>query len=159
MGGPDVERQGVTTRPTGRCSTGAPDDWDPILAESGATHLEQLAANAAAHLAGEDRHDLDVQGVVYRDLPTSAYRVWCLEQLRARFDELDDAAATTVRTRLEGVGAWEPLWRTGDLASGHDPEGRAPFSSGTRVFPAERPDPVGRLRRRVAAARERSPGR
>ena len=137
----------------------APPDWDPILAESGATHLEQLAANAAAHLAGEDRHDLDVQGVVYRDLPTSAYRVWCLEQLRARFDELDDAAATTVRTRLEGVGAWEPLWRTGDLASGHDPEGRAPFSSGTRVFPAERPDPVGRLRRRVAAARERSPGR
>jgi hypothetical protein len=129
---------------------GVPDDWDPILAESAVTHLEQLDANAAAHAAGEDRHDLAVQGVVYRDLPTSAYRVWCLEQLRAGHDELDDASARTVRRRLEAVGAWEPLWRTGDLDSGHDPEGQAPFCAGTRVFPAERPDPLARLLRRVS---------
>lgn len=128
---------------------GVPDDWDPILAESAATHLEQLDANAAAHLAGADRHDLSVQGVVYRDLPTSAYRVWCLERLRAGFDELDAASARTVRERLEAVGAWEPLWRTPGIDSGHDPEGRAPFSAGTRVFPAERPDPLARLRRRL----------
>ncbi|MDH3707154.1 MAG: glutathione S-transferase family protein [Acidimicrobiia bacterium] len=125
-----------------------PDDWDPILRESAATHLEMLDANAQAHAAGADHHDCTVQGVTYRDVPTSAYRVWCLEQLRVRFDELDADAAVTVQSRLERTGAWEPLWRTGGLASGHDPDTTAPFCAGTRVYPSERPDPVGHLRRR-----------
>jgi glutathione S-transferase len=130
----------------------APDDWDPILSEGAGTHLELLDANAAAHVAGEERHDLAVQGVVYRDLPTSAYRVWCLEQLRARYHELDPDRAGAVRRRLEAVGAWEPLWRTEGIDTDHDPGGQAPFGAGRRVFPAERPDPVGRLRRRFAAS-------
>jgi hypothetical protein len=74
--------------------------------------------------------------------------MWCLEQLRARYDELDGDAATAVRDRLDAAGAWEPLWRTDGLASGHDPDGEAPFGAGRRVFPAELPDPVARLRRR-----------
>jgi glutathione S-transferase len=125
-----------------------PDDWDPILRESAVTHLELLDANARAHVSGKDRHELTVQGVTYRDLPTSPYRMWCLEQLRARYDELDGDAATAVRDRLDAAGAWEPLWRTDGLASGHDPDGEAPFGAGRRVFPAELPDPVARLRRR-----------
>ncbi len=126
----------------------APADWDPILRESGVTHLEMLDANARAHQVDEPRHDAEIQGVIYRDLPTSPYRVWCLEQLRARFDELDPESALVVRQRLEGSGAWEPLWRTDGLASGHDPDGDAPFCAGQRVFPAERPEVFGRLWRR-----------
>lgn len=113
----------------------APDDWDPLLAESAGNHLEQLDANARAHNAGAPEHDLVVEGVTYRDVPTSPYRVWCLEQLRARYDELDETAASTVRQRLEATGAWEPLWRTRDLSSGHDPDGQAPFGLGSRVIP------------------------
>ncbi|MEZ5181258.1 MAG: glutathione S-transferase family protein [Acidimicrobiales bacterium] len=130
-----------------------PDDWDPLLAESGATHLEQLDANARAHAAGAATHDLTVQGVTYRDLPTSPYRVWCLERLRHAYEALDEPSATTVRARLESVGAWEPLWRTTQTASGHDPEGTAPFCTGSRVIPDELT--IGRS----ALHRRRWPGR
>lgn len=125
-----------------------PPDWDPILRESAETHLEQLDANARAHAAGQAEHDLVVQGVTYRSLPTSPYRVWCLEQLRARYDELDPEAARAVRARLEAVGAWEPLWRTPVLASGHDPGGEAPFCHGSRVIPDELSVPAAALHRR-----------
>jgi len=133
----------------------APDDWDPLLAESAVTHLEQLDANAAAHTAGEDRHDLAVQGVTYRDLPTSTYRVWCLEQLRAEFAALDSDAATAVRSRLESVGAWEPLWRTEDTRSGHDPRAEAPFCHGVRVFPSEGGSMLPRLIERLRGSSNR----
>jgi glutathione S-transferase len=114
-----------------------PRDWDPLFAESARTHLEQLDANARAHKLGEFEHDLVVEDVTYRAVPTSPYRVWCLEQLRARFDELDETAAGVVRRRLEAAGAWEPMWRTPDLDSGHDPDGNAPFCAGSRVIPTE----------------------
>ncbi len=114
-----------------------PSDWNPLLAESAQTHLEQLDAHAQAHTAGEAEHDLTVQGVTYRNLPTAPYRVWCLEQLRDRYDELDPTSAATVRYRLEEVGAWEPLWRTQGTPSGHDPDNTAPFCRGSRMIPEE----------------------
>ena len=40
---------------------GIPPDWAPLLREIGATHLEALAVNAAAHTAGAARHDLPVR--------------------------------------------------------------------------------------------------
>lgn len=112
---------------------GIPPDWAPLLREIGATHLEALAVNAAAHTAGAARHDLPVRGATYRDLPTSAYRVWCLEQLRARFAELDAAPSATVRALLEEHGCWEPLWRSASLRSEHDPAGEAPFCRALRM--------------------------
>ena len=114
-----------------------PADWDPLFEESAQTHLEQLDAHARAHSAGEPTHDLTVQGTTYPRIPTAPYRVWCLEQLRARYDELDPADAATVRERLEAVGAWEPLWRTDAAPSGHDPDGAAPFCRGARMLPEE----------------------
>lgn len=114
-----------------------PVDWDELLTESAQTHLEQLDAHARAHAAGHVDHDLEVQGVTYRGLPTAPYRVWCLEQLRARYDELDATSADAVRERLEAVGAWEPLWRTPGKPSGHDPDNTAPFSRGSRMIPEE----------------------
>ncbi|MDX2379008.1 MAG: glutathione S-transferase C-terminal domain-containing protein [Acidimicrobiia bacterium] len=114
-----------------------PADWDALLEECAQTHLEQLDAHAQAHAAGLDEHDLDVQGVTYTALPTAPYRVWCLEQLRARYDELDATSAQVVRERLESVGAWEPLWRTPGSPSGHDPDNTAPFCRGSRMIPEE----------------------
>jgi hypothetical protein len=102
---------------------GRPADWEPLLREIGATHLEALAAGAAAYAAGAARHDLTVQGTTYRAIPTSAYRPWCLRQLQARYEALPDAAAAGVRALLERHGCWEPLWRVMDFPCEHDPQG------------------------------------
>jgi glutathione S-transferase len=116
-------------------ASGVPDDWGGILDEIGQTHLEQLCANALAWKQGRRRFDAEIQGVRYRNLPTSRYRVWCLEQLRRHFEALPPAARDAARALLERHGCWEPLWRVEAPASGHDPERRAPFGAGLRVFP------------------------
>ena len=112
---------------------GIPNNWGPILSEIGETHLEALAQNAVAFTAGEKQHDLSVQGVAYRGIPTSAYRPWCLRQLQERFRDLPPAASTAVRDLLERHGCWEPLWRVTDFRCDHDPEGTAPFCQATRM--------------------------
>jgi glutathione S-transferase len=112
---------------------GVPNDWSPLLREIGATHLEALSANAFAHRHGMATHDVTIQGTTYRDVPTSAYRVWCLEQLRARFEGLASEAAERVREVLSDHGGWEPLWRVDRIASGHDPAGTAPFCRAHRM--------------------------
>ena len=112
---------------------GAPEDLAPLLREIGATHLEALAANALAHRAGHGEHSLTVQGTTYERVPTSAYRVWCLEQLRARLRDLPPAAAREVQATLERCCCWEPLWRVSALHSGHDRAGDAPFCKVTRM--------------------------
>ncbi len=112
---------------------GIPDDWGPILEEIGETHLEALAANAAAYDAGAKTHDLTVQGTTYRRIPTSAYRPWCLRQLQTGFEDLPAEAAANVRSVLERHRCWEPLWRVTAFACDHDPEGTAPFCRATRM--------------------------
>jgi glutathione S-transferase len=113
---------------------GIPDDLSPLLRESGETHLEMLAANAGAHQRGESHHDLRVQGTTYRRVPTSAYRVWALEQLRREFRRLPPAVREQAEQLLRAHGCWVPLWRVGDpLDSGHDLDGRAPFGAGLRM--------------------------
>ena len=113
--------------------TGVPSDLEPLLRELGATHLEALDQNAQAHARGAPTHDLTVQGTTYRDVPTSAYRVWCLEQLRARFDALTSTARDATEALLRRLGCWEPLWRAPEPASGHDPRGEAPFCRALRM--------------------------
>ncbi len=114
-------------------ATGVPEDWGPILRDIGQTHLEALAQNAAAYSAGQERHDLRVQGVTYRDIPTSAYRPWCLRKLQEGFLELPEGPASEVRELLEAHGCWEPLWRITGFRCEHDPEGTAPFCRATRM--------------------------
>ena len=112
---------------------GIPPDVSPLLREIGATHLPALEANARAHAAGASTHDLSVEGATYRRVPTSPYRVWCLEQLRRRFEELGQPAADEVRVLLQAHGCWEPMWSVERLDSGHDPAGTAPFCRVTRM--------------------------
>jgi len=112
---------------------GVPADLSPLFREIGETHLQALCANARAQSTGEHEHSFTVQGSTYRSVPTSAYRVWCLAQLRARFRELPAPAAADTRRRLEEHGCWEPLWRVRGLTSGHDRDGEAPFCRVTRM--------------------------
>lgn len=110
-----------------------PGDLSPLLREIGATHLEALDQNAGAHARGATTHDLAVQGTTYREVPTSRYRVWCLEQLRATFERMPPDAQEEVRTLLERHACWAPLWRARRLGSGHDPAGAAPFCRALRM--------------------------
>ena len=117
---------------------GLPSDLDALLREIGETHLAYGSANAIAWQRGEARFEVAIQGTTYRRVPASRYRVWCVEQLRSRFEELPAAVALEARSRLEKTGCWEPLWCPDELASGHDPEGHAPFGVGLEVLTARR---------------------
>jgi glutathione S-transferase len=123
------------SRTRGGILAGVPDDWAPLLDDVGGAYLPYLCANADAYAAGVRRFDVEVQGTRYRRVPTSRYRVWCLERLRRHYDALPGPSRLDARALLERHGGWEPLWRTPDLRSGHDPGGHAPFVHGLRVFP------------------------
>ncbi|MBI1814034.1 MAG: glutathione S-transferase family protein [Deltaproteobacteria bacterium] len=122
------------SRTRGALSNGIPNEWGPILDEIGSAYLPYLCANAEAWKAKQRRFDVTIQSVPYQDLPTSRYRVWCLERLRVHCNALAEAARREARALLERHGCWEPLWRVVDPDSGHDPEGRAPFAHGINVF-------------------------
>jgi glutathione S-transferase len=96
---------------SGDLVAGVPDDWGPILDRVGSAYLPYLCANAEAWKAGARRHDADVEGVHYRRLPVSQYRVWCLERLREHFEALPEPVRARARALLERHGCWEPLWR------------------------------------------------
>lgn len=122
------------SRTNGALVEGIPGDWSPILREIGDAYLPYLCANADAWQAKRKRFDATLQGTAYRALPTSRYRVWCLEELRRHFTALPDAARTAARDVLEEHGCWEPLFRVEAPTSGHDPAGTAPFARGLPVF-------------------------
>jgi glutathione S-transferase len=107
-----------------------PDDWGPILDSIGSAYLPYLCANAEAWKARQSHFDVDIEGAPYRRIRTARYRVWCLEELRRHFDELDESQQRDARARLEAHGCWAPLWQVEDPASGLDPERRVPFAGG-----------------------------
>lgn len=114
---------------------GVPEDWSPLLHDVGAAYLPFLVANAEAWDAGRRRFDATIEGTRYRRLPTSRYRVWCLEQLRRHWERLAEPPRAAARALLERHGCWAPLWRAELVRpSGHDPEHLAPFGRGLRVF-------------------------
>jgi hypothetical protein len=111
-----------------------PEDAQPMLEEICETHLVQLAENAEAFRKDIGRFDMKVQGCTYRDLPVSRYRVWCLEELRKRFDGLSDDEQGQLRTLLAYPGA-EVLWTTeGPAPSGYDNDCEAPFNRAINVY-------------------------
>jgi glutathione S-transferase len=112
---------------SGSLVDGVPADWGPLLEDVGSAYLPYLCANAEAWSARKKRHDATIEGVVYRHLPVSRYRVWCLERLREHFEALEGDAREQARALLESHGCWEPLWRLRDLASNYDPDGQVPF--------------------------------
>jgi glutathione S-transferase len=115
------------SRLSGSLVAGIPDDWAALLDDIGRAYLPYLCANAEGWKAGLTRHDATIEGVPYRSLPVSQYRVWCLERLRGHFDALVGEPSARARELLERHGCWEPLWRVADPRSGYDPDGEVPF--------------------------------
>ncbi|MFP6655676.1 MAG: glutathione S-transferase C-terminal domain-containing protein [Myxococcota bacterium] len=105
-----------------------------LLGEVSETHLAQLRQNAEAFGRGLKRYDQDIQDCHYVRVPTSRYRVWCLEELRRGWRELDEAARATLQSSLRSPEA-AILWDdTSFSPSDYDTERRAPFNRGINVF-------------------------
>ncbi|MCP5056381.1 MAG: glutathione S-transferase family protein [bacterium] len=105
-----------------------------FLVEACETHLVQLRENAIAYGQGLKHYDQEIQGCRYTRLPTSRYRVWCLEELSRAWRALDDDARRELRVLLPEPNA-AVLWdETVPAKSGYDPEHRAPFNRAINVF-------------------------
>ena len=115
------------SRMSGGLVAGIPADWSPILSEVGSAYLPFLNANAEAWRSRQRRFDARIQGVQYRAMPVSQYRVWCLEQLRGHFENLPETARGAAQALLEEHACWEPLFAGKEIDSGYDPDGRVPF--------------------------------
>lgn len=121
---------------SGSFVTGVPDDLKPLLVEIAGTHLEALNANAEAWAAGQTYYDVDIQGAPYRKLPTSHYRVWCLEELQRHFNALEGTAKADAEALLGETGCLEPLLRIKEPGSGYNKDGNVPFGANSLpVFP------------------------
>jgi len=105
-----------------------------LLHEACETHLVNLRENARAHALGLLHFAAEIQGCRYERLPVSRYRVWCLEELRRRWQELDGPTQTTLRANLTEPHA-AVLWEPEPIAkSDYDPERLAPFNRAINVF-------------------------
>lgn len=118
----------------GALVSGIPEDVAQFIREIAETHLEALCANVEAHASGKKLHDPLIQGVQYRDVPVSQYRVWCLQRLQERRLETSQNARETLDRLLEENGALEPLIRLDDIESGYQAGESAPFGRSIPVF-------------------------
>jgi len=114
--------------------TRVPQEAAPLLREVAETHMVQLAANAQAYNAGRKRFAMSVQGCQYEDIPTSRYRVYCLERLREHFAALDATSQEAIKALLPHPEC-ALIWQTTVPAhSGYDPDRQAPFNKAIKVF-------------------------
>lgn len=113
---------------------GVPDDWSPWLDDIGRVYLPYLCENALAVARGKRRFSPTVAGVTYPRARASAYRVWCLLQLRGQFEALPAGPAERVRRRLEHHGCWEPLWRVDAPACDVNRDVTPPFGTDTKML-------------------------
>ena len=88
-----------------------PADWGPILDSVGTGYLPYLCANADAWKSAQANFDVTIEGAPYRNIRTSFYRVWCLEELRRHYDELPEDRKSEARGILEAHGCWQGLWQ------------------------------------------------
>ncbi len=108
---------------------GIPPAWAAFLKDMGAAYFPYLNANAAAWREGRKRFDVEIEGVTYRRLPTSQYRVWCFERLRQHFSALPPETAAKVRQTLTTHRAWEPFHAAEIAPSRFDPDNRLPLGT------------------------------
>ena len=104
-----------------------PADLNSILKDVGNGYLPYLNANAEARQLGLERFDPVIQGVQYRAVPVSQYRVWCLEQLQRHARAVPQAMQATLRSILEAQDCWEPLFALEEPRSQYDEGIQAPF--------------------------------
>ncbi|CAI8177876.1 MAG: Uncharacterised protein [Alphaproteobacteria bacterium] len=74
-----------------------------------------------------------VQETDYKRIPTSRYRVWCLENMRRAWAALDAETQNALKAVLPPSAAI--LWQATDFApSDYDSANEAPFNRGINVY-------------------------
>ena len=119
---------------SGKLVSGIPDDVAKFIQEIAETHLEALCANADAYANGKKLHDPIIQGVQYRAVPTSRYRVWCLEHLQRQRMLVAETSRKKLDALLDKYSALEPMTRITDLKSGYNESENLPFGKSISVF-------------------------
>jgi len=110
------------------------DELAGLLNECCETNLAQHRQNAEVFGNSTSRYDLDVQGVTYEKVPSSRYRVWCLEELRREWDALDSVVQGKLKATLTCPEA-AVLWDGSEFApSDYDTDRKAPFNKAINVF-------------------------
>ena len=111
----------------------ADDALTALLVEACDTNLVQHKYNEQAFAAEAARYEMRVQDTDYKRIPTSRYRLWCLENLRREWAALDDEAQTALKAKLPASA--DILWQAPDLTSSdYDSAGEAPFNKGINVY-------------------------
>ena len=111
-----------------------------LLVEIAETHLAQLDQNAVAWARDATRHAQTIQGCRYERVPTSRYRVFCLERLRVEWAALDAAAQSRLRSVWPDEAGAALRGDPPARASDYDPDGLAPFNHAINVFGKGVPD-------------------
>jgi len=106
---------------------GVPDDIQALLKHVSRGYVPYLNANVLAVKAGKSRFTTTVDGVTYSQARSSQYRVWCLSELRDRYQSLTADAQTRLETVLNRCDVWDPLWQQVDLPMTKSQESRLPF--------------------------------
>lgn len=118
-----------------RLIDGIDDVLADLLTEVCETNLSQHRQNANAYTKGLKRYDQIIQTAQYDRVPTSRYRVWCLEELRRLWAELDGRSREQLKSVLptgEAVAAlWDEAWFE---SSNYDQAREAPFNRAINVF-------------------------
>ncbi|MEP5566569.1 MAG: glutathione S-transferase family protein [Halioglobus sp.] len=105
-----------------------------LLQEVSETHLAQLQQNAFELSNGKKRFDLRIQGTTYRNVPSSRYRVWCLEELQREWRSLDLETQGQLKAMLTSPEA-SIIWDERRFnPSNYDSERDAPFNKAICVY-------------------------
>ncbi|WP_439100269.1 glutathione S-transferase family protein [Congregibacter sp.] len=115
-----------------------PEDLNPVLDDIGEAYLPYLNANTLAWQANKDRFDPVIQGVQYRNVPVSQYRVWCLEELQGKARKVAPAEQDRLQNLLGNHGCWATLFEIDNPDSRYDEGQNLPFS-GRKVHYDNRP--------------------
>ena len=94
---------------------GVPDDIRALLTHTARGYLPYLNANVDAVRRGDSRFTATFDGVTYQGARSSQYRVWCLDELRRHYRELEQSDSAKLEPLLRETGIWEPLWAKEDL--------------------------------------------
>ena len=112
---------------TGELVSELPNEVLPLLDDIGSGYLPYLNANALAWQQGLERFDPVIQGVQYRGVPVSQYRVWCLEQLQERAREVAREQQPALQQLLVERSCWSALFELAEPGSHYDEGRHAPF--------------------------------
>lgn len=113
---------------------GIPEDLEPLFKEIGKVYLPYLCANVEAVKANKKRFNFKFENVFLKNARYSFYRVWCLKELRMRFNSLPKDNLLQAENLLKKYDCWEPLWRNETLPIADNQEEGLPFKADKKML-------------------------